>query len=105
MRSVVLACASLAALLAAAPAFANCTTDFGRVERNVQQLRNGPNTRAAIRELDRARAARSKRFARAMSAPPPPTPSGRRAPTGPPSGGTAGRRCAARPVRRAAELK
>jgi hypothetical protein len=60
MRSLVLACASLAALLAAAPAFAKCTTDISRVERNVQHLRGGPNTRAAIRELDRARAARSE---------------------------------------------
>jgi hypothetical protein len=60
MRSVVLACASVAALLAASPAFANCSTDIGRVERSVEHLRSGPNTRAAVRELDRARASRSE---------------------------------------------
>jgi hypothetical protein len=60
MRSLVIVCASAAALLAASPAFANCNSDIARVERSVDGLRSGPNTRAALRELDRAKASRSE---------------------------------------------
>jgi hypothetical protein len=64
MRPFVLGCAAAAALFVAAPAFANCSSDIARVERSVEGLRSGPNTRAALRELDRARASRSESVCR-----------------------------------------
>jgi hypothetical protein len=61
MRSAIFGAAAAAvALLTAAPAFANCSTDIARVERSVDTLRPGPNTRAAVRHLRAAKAARSE---------------------------------------------
>ena len=64
MRSLVFACVSVAALLGAAPAFANCSAEIARVERSMTGLHSGPNTRAAARELERARASRSEKVCR-----------------------------------------
>jgi len=60
MRSLVIACVSAAALLGAAPAFANCNADIARAERSIAGLHSGPNTRAAVREIERAKASRSE---------------------------------------------
>jgi len=62
MRALILAAGSLALLAAAQPAAADsCDAQIHQAQRFVDQLRPGPNTRAAERYIEAARRAPSER--------------------------------------------